>query len=102
MTNISNKTGIDVYALSSGYDDNIGVGSTFYNYCKPKVGLIVGSGVRAYDAGEIWHLFDTRYKIPITKIDIKNLSRVNLLEYSHIIHQVILEKILTLKKLKTI
>ena len=86
LTNISNKTGIDVYALSSGYEDNIGVGSnSFTTIVKPKVGLIVGNGVRAYDAGEIWHLFDTRYKIPITKIDIKNLNRANLLEYSHII-----------------
>ncbi len=86
LTNISNKTGIDVYALSSGYEDNIGVGSnSFTTIVKPKVGLIVGNGVRAYDAGEIWHLFDTRYKIPITKIDIKNLNRANLLEYSHLI-----------------
>ena len=86
LTNISNKTGIDVYALSSGYEDNIGVGSnSFTTIVKPKVGLIVGNGVRAYDAGEIWHLFDTRYKIPITKIDIRNLNRANLLEYSHII-----------------
>ena len=86
LTNISNKTGIDVYALSSGYEDNIGVGSnSFTTILKPKVGLIVGNGVRAYDAGEIWHLFDTRYKIPITKIDIKNLNRANLLEYSHLI-----------------
>ena len=86
LTNISNKTGIDVYALSSGYEDNIGVGSnSFTTILKPKVGLIVGNGVRAYDAGEIWHLFDTRYKIPITKIDIRNLNRANLLEYSHII-----------------
>ena len=86
LTNISNKTGINVYALSSGYEDNIGVGSnSFTTIVKPKVGLIVGNGVRAYDAGEIWHLFDTRYKIPITKIDIKNLNRANLLEYSHII-----------------
>ena len=86
LTNISNKTGIDVYALSSGYENNIGVGSnSFTTIVKPKVGLIVGNGVRAYDAGEIWHLFDTRYKIPITKIDIRNLNRANLLEYSHII-----------------
>ena len=86
LTNISNKTGIDVYALSSGYEDNIGFGSnSFTTILKPKVGLIVGNGVRAYDAGEIWHLFDIRYKIPITKIDIKNLNRTNLLEYSHII-----------------
>ena len=34
---------------------------------------------------EIWHLFDTRYGIPITKLDVKNLNRTNLTEYSHII-----------------
>ena len=83
---ISNKTGIDVYGLNSGYEDNIGFGSgSFSTIKKPKVGLIVGSGIRAYDAGEIWHLFDTRYKIPITKIDIKNINRINLNEYSHLI-----------------
>jgi len=86
LNNVSNKTGIDVYALKSGYEDNIGFGSnSFTTIKKPKIGLIVGSGVRAYDAGEIWHLFDTRYEIPITKIDIKNLDRTNLSKYSHLI-----------------
>ncbi len=86
LNKVSNKTGIDVYALKSGYEDNIGFGSgSFTTIKKPKIGLIVGSGVRAYDAGEIWHLFDTRYEIPITKIDIKNLNRVNLSQYTHII-----------------
>ena len=83
---ISNKTGISVYGINSGYEDNIGFGSgAFTTIKKPKVGLIVGSGVRAYDAGEIWHLFDTRYEIPITKIDVRNITRINLNEYSHII-----------------
>ncbi len=86
LTDISNKTGIDVHGLNGGYEDNVGFGSgSFTSIKKPKVGLIVGSGVRAYDAGEIWHLFDTRYKIPITKIDLRNINRINLNEYSHII-----------------
>ena len=86
LTDISNKTGIDVHGLNGGYEDNVGFGSgSFTSIKKPKVGLIVGSGVRAYDAGEIWHLFDTRYKIPITKIDLRNITRINLNEYSHII-----------------
>ena len=86
LNNVSNKTGIDIYALKNGYEDNIGFGSgSFTTIKKPKIGLIVGSGVRAYDAGEIWHLFDTRYEIPITKIDIKNLNRVNLSQYTHVI-----------------
>ena len=86
LTEISEKTGIDVYSLSSGYEDNIGFGSnSFTTIKKPKIGLIVGNGIRSYDAGEIWHLFDTRYGIPITKLDVKNLNRTNLAEYSHII-----------------
>ncbi len=86
LTEISEKTGIDVYSLSSGYEDNIGFGSnSFTTIKKPKIGLIVGNGIRSYDAGEIWHLFDTRYGIPITKLDVKNLNRTNLTEYSHII-----------------
>ena len=86
LNNVSNKTGIDIYALKNGYEDNIGFGSgSFTTIKKPKIGLIVGLGVRAYDAGEIWHLFDTRYEIPITKIDIKNLNRVNLSQYTHVI-----------------
>ena len=86
LNNVSNKTGIDIYALKNGYEDNIGFGSGSFTTIKtPKIGLIVGSGVRAYDAGEIWHLFDTRYEIPITKIDIKNLNRVNLSQYTHVI-----------------
>ena len=85
LTDISNKTGIDVHGLNGGYEDNVGFGSgSFTSIKKPKVGLIVGSGVRAYDAGEIWHLFDTRYKIQITKIDLRNINRINLNEYSHI------------------
>ena len=86
LNKVSNKTGIDIYALKSGYEDNIGFGSnSFTTIKKPNIGLIVGSGVRAYDAGEIWHLFDTRYEIPITKIDIKNLNRVDLSQYTHVI-----------------
>ena len=86
LSAISDETGIDIYGLNGGYEDNVGFGSgSFTTIKKPKVGLIVGSGVRAYDAGEIWHLFDTRYKIPITKIDIKNLNRTKLSDYSHII-----------------
>ena len=46
---------------------------------------MIGDGVRSYDAGEIWHLMDTRYKIPITKIDVSQLSNVDLQKYTHIV-----------------
>ena len=41
--------------------------------------------MRSYDAGEIWHLLDLRFDIPITKLDIGNLKYIDLSKYSHII-----------------
>ncbi len=39
----------------------------------------------SYDAGEIWHLFDTRYDIIATKLDTKTISRADLSRYNTII-----------------
>ena len=47
--------------------------------------MLVGDGITSYDAGEIWHLLDTRYNIPITKLDTRNLSTKNLSKYTTII-----------------
>ncbi len=45
----------------------------------------MGDGITSYDAGEIWHVLDTRYNIPITKLDTKNLSNADLSKYTAII-----------------
>jgi len=52
---------------------------------KQKIAIIVGEGVRSSDAGEIWHLFDTRYNIQLTKLDVNYLNRVDLSKYTDII-----------------
>ena len=52
---------------------------------KPDIALLVGEGVRSYDAGEVWHLLDMRYHIPITKIDILNIHNIDLAKYSHLV-----------------
>ena len=46
---------------------------------------MVGDGVNSYDAGEIWHLMDTRYKIPVTKINVSRLNSYDLSKYNTII-----------------
>ncbi len=46
----------------------------------PKIALLVGDGVYSNNAGEVWHHFDKKHNIPITKIDIhqfKNSERLN-------------------------
>ena len=52
-----------------------------------------------YD-GEIWHLFDTRYKTLITKIDVRNINRVNLSKYSILFYLITLEIKCNINRLK--
>ena len=47
--------------------------------------MIIGTGVAASEAGEIWHLLDQRLHMPITKIDILNFSRVRLERYNTLV-----------------
>lgn len=61
----------------------IDLGSRFFeNVSTKKVALLVGDGVDSYDAGEIWHLFDQRFNIKITKIDTRDFGRINLWDYT--------------------
>jgi len=86
LMKVSKETYIDVKAPSTGLTLGIDLGSDYFKKIEtPKVGMLVGEGVRSYDAGEIWHLLDTRYKIPLTKIDIKDLRSVDLSNYTHFI-----------------
>ena len=47
--------------------------------------MLIGTGVRAYEAGEVWHLLDQRVGMPITKIPIRNFNRVNLDDYTSMV-----------------
>jgi hypothetical protein len=86
LLEVSNKYNINFESQSTGITSGIDLGSDYFIIVnEPKIGLIVGDGVRSYDAGEIWHLLDTRYNIPITKLDIDDLDYIDLSKYSHII-----------------
>ena len=86
LLEVSSKYSINFQSQSTGITSGIDLGSDYFIIVnEPKIGLIVGDGVRSYDAGEIWHLLDTRYNIPITKLDIDDLDYIDLSKYSHII-----------------
>ena len=77
---------INVHSVSTGLTRGIDLGSrNFETIQKPKVALLVGDGVRSYDAGEIWYLMDTQYHMPVTKIDIKSINYRDLSTYTHIV-----------------
>lgn len=48
----------------------------------PKVLMLTGSGTNVADMGEIWHLLDTRYQLPVTLIDASRVGSLNLSKYN--------------------
>ena len=70
-----NKFNVPIYAANTGFSiKGIDLGSNnFRTAKKPKVAMLVGDGVSSYEAGEVWHLLDTRTKMPITKLQTNGL-----------------------------
>jgi len=86
LDEITSFSGINFYGINSSKTTGIDLGSnSFKNINIPKIGLIVGDGVTSYDAGEIWHLLDTRYEIPVTKIKSSSLQKIDLEKYNTMI-----------------
>lgn len=83
---VAQESQIQITAVSTGLTQGIDLGSNDFDPIKKqKVAVLVGDGVRSYDAGEIWHLFDTRYGIKITKIDTRYFDTVDLDKYTDLI-----------------
>ena len=81
------KCGVPAYAVHTGYSiQGIDLGSTnFRPLHQPKAFMLVGDGVSAYEAGEVWHLLDTRVQMPISKIPFRVFPRVNLNRYNTLV-----------------
>jgi len=86
LKDIAQENHVQINGVSTGLTQGIDLGSTeFKTLEKPKIGLLVGNGISSYDAGEIWHLFDQRYDITVTKLDTDGLSKTDLSGYNTII-----------------
>ena len=86
LNSLAVENNLIIDGVDTGLANGIDLGSTeFKTINKQKVALLVGEGVNSYDAGEIWHLFDVRYGITITKLDVKSISKADLSKYSSII-----------------
>ncbi len=86
LQKIALENHIDIRNVSTGLTKGIDLGSNqFRALSLPKIGLFTGNGITSYDAGEIWHLMDQRYDIPITKLNTDNFDRFDFSKYTHII-----------------
>jgi hypothetical protein len=86
LNDIAKESHLEIDAAETGLTEGIDLGSrSFKALNKISVALLVGEGVTSYDAGEIWHLFDQRYEIAITKLDIKSIAKADLSRYTTLI-----------------
>jgi hypothetical protein len=87
VSKVAQKTGVDFYSLETGLSPSgIDGGSNGFDLLKkPEILILAGDGVSSRDAGEIWHLFDQRYKIPVTLSESSDVGRMNLNRYNAII-----------------
>lgn len=87
LSKIAKRDGIDIYGLKTSWvDSGIDIGSSNFSALKkPEILMFIEGGTSSADAGEIWHLFDTRYSTPITLLPISRFNRIKLNEYNTII-----------------
>lgn len=84
VSNVSLSSSVTVHALFTSHSsEGIDLGSNFMQTVAPvRAAMLIGTGVAATEAGEIWHLLDERLQMPITKIDLLTLGRVKLEKYN--------------------
>lgn len=87
LNTLSKEHHIQIDPVFTGLTAGIDLGSSkFSPLKKPTIAILIGEGITPYDAGEIWHLLDQRYAIPVSKIDVKSLDdAMDLNKYSHLI-----------------
>ena len=87
LKEISELTGIEIHAITSGLTNRgLDLGSSdVVPLKKPELLLVIGPGVRSYDAGEVWHLLDQRYDMAATLVSTERFSRTDLEDFNTIV-----------------
>lgn len=80
------ESNVSINGVNTGLNDGIDLGSNnFRPINTPKVAMLVGNGISGNDSGEIWHLLDQRFDMPITRLDMSYFTRIDIAKYTAII-----------------
>lgn len=87
MNELANKHQVGIESVSGGLSSSgIDLGSrNFVRVETPEPLMLIGEGISQYEAGEVWHLLDSKLNMPLTKVDILDFRRVNLEKYNELI-----------------
>lgn len=87
VSEASELADISIEAVNSSVTTDgpwLGNGS-FRSLDKPEVLMLAGNGVSSSNAGALWHFFDTKISLPVTKVDPRRFSRIDLADYNTLI-----------------
>ncbi len=87
VANLASKYGVVVHALQTGAaTSGSDLGSArFQSIAKPVIATIVGRGINPVDAGELWHLLDQRFNIPISHLEPVVFNSADINKYNTIV-----------------
>ncbi len=87
VSEAANLANINIHAVNSGFSaSGPDLGSRSFETVElPRIAMLIGEGTSSYEAGEIWHLLDTRYDMPVVKIDMGEFDRADLNRYNTLI-----------------
>jgi len=87
VKSVQAATEVVIVGVLTGFSQaGIDLGSnSFQRVAKPEALLVVGQGVASYEAGEVWYWLDSQVGMPISKVELSNLARVNLARYNAIV-----------------
>ena len=79
VSRVSRETMVPVHSATTGRAlEGIDLGSNNFRPVRaPRVLIPMGEGVSSYEVGQLWHLLDQRIAMPVTKVDVADLGRVN-------------------------
>lgn len=87
VSELAVKTGVDFYVLNTGLSPSgIDMGSSSFMSLKmPKILMFTGGSTSSGTAGEVWHLLDQRYGMPVTLCATDALVSLDLDHYTTVI-----------------
>jgi hypothetical protein len=86
LEEVAIKSNVKITGVTTGLNDGIDLGSgNFKAIIKPKVAMLVGDGIAGNDSGEIWHLFDQRFDMALTRLDMSYFRKIDISKYTHIV-----------------
>lgn len=87
MIQLSAHNHLKVYKVKTGMvSEGVSLGSRSTSLAEsPKMMMLIGEGVRSYDAGELWHHFDQVLEMAVPMVELSQFNRINLDKYNTIV-----------------